>query len=205
MAGLRARQKADRERRILEAAVTTFRAKGYRAARIEELAHRAEVSVGTVYNYYQSKGEILVAVVAMEVEEVLAAGAAMVANPPEDVDAALLDLVFGYFDHSLKYLSKEMWRFAMALSIESPQTPSGRRYTELDQRLADQVTAMIAALQKTGEVRPDLAPGAIGTLLFNNLNQEFTAFVKDEAMPLEILHSRVSAQTRPVARMIATR
>lgn len=185
--------------------MATFRAKGYRAVRIEDLADLADVSVGTVYNYYQGKGDILIAVVTMEVEEVLAAGAAIVADPPDGVDAALLTLIFSYFDHSLEYLSKEMWRAAMALSIESPQTPNGRRYSALDDRLADQVTAMISALQGSGDVRADLAPGAIGTLLFNNLNQEFIAYVKDEAMPLDVLHTRVTAQTRPIAEMIALR
>ena len=123
MAGLRERQKADRERRILRAAVTQFRADGYHSVRIEDLAEMAEVSVGTVYNYYRTKGDILIAVVAMEVEEVLASGAAVVTDPPDGVRDALLALIFGYYDHSLEYLSKEMWRSAMALSIEAPGTP----------------------------------------------------------------------------------
>jgi AcrR family transcriptional regulator len=67
MAGLRAKQKADRTRRILEAATTLFRQQGYDSARIEDIAEMAEVSVGTLYNYYQNKGDILVATVAMEV------------------------------------------------------------------------------------------------------------------------------------------
>ena len=41
MAGLRERQKADRERRILEAATGLFREVGYDAARIEDIAERA--------------------------------------------------------------------------------------------------------------------------------------------------------------------
>ena len=63
MAGLRERQKADRERRILEAATGLFREVGYDAARIEDIAERAQVSVGTFYNYYQNKGDILLATV----------------------------------------------------------------------------------------------------------------------------------------------
>jgi AcrR family transcriptional regulator len=204
MAGLRARQKADRERRILRAAVTRFRADGYRAVRIEDLAEAAEVSVGTVYNYYQTKGDILIATVAMEVEEVLAAGAAIVADPPRNVEAALLALIFQYYDHSLEYLSKEMWRTAMALSIEAPGTPNGRRYSELDQQLAAQVTALVAALQARGEVRADLDAAALGAVIFNNLNQMFIAFVTDDDMTLETLRARVAAQTRPLARLIAT-
>ncbi len=203
MAGLRERQKADRERRILRAAVTRFRADGYRSVRIEDLAEMAEVSVGTVYNYYQTKGDILIATVAMEVEEVLEAGAAIVADPPPGAEAALLALIFQYYDHSLEYLSKEMWRMAMALSIEAPGTPNGRRYSELDQRLAAQVTDLVRALQARGEVRGDLDAQALGELLFNNLNQMFIEFVKDDAMTLDTLRDRVAAQTRPVARLIA--
>ncbi|MFA8442263.1 TetR/AcrR family transcriptional regulator [Yoonia sp.] len=202
MAGLREKQKADRERRILEAAVTKFRADGYRAARIEDLADMAEVSVGTVYNYYQTKGDILMATVAMEVEEVLDAGLTILADPPQAVDDALLALIFAYYDHSLEYLTKEMWRTAMALAIEAPGTPNGRRYFELDQRLASQMTDLVKVLQNRGTVRQDLDPEPFGALLFNNLNQMFQEFVKDDDMPLEVLRQRVDAQTRPLARLI---
>lgn len=81
MAGLRAKQKADKTRRILDAAATLFRREGYDNARIEVIAEMAEVSVGTLYNYYQNKGDILVATVAMEVSEVLEGGARIVASP----------------------------------------------------------------------------------------------------------------------------
>ncbi|MFU8824550.1 TetR/AcrR family transcriptional regulator [Yoonia sp.] len=203
MSGLREKQKADRERRILQAAVTKFRADGYRAVRIEDLAEIAEVSVGTVYNYYQTKGDILIACVAMEVEEVLAAGQTIVNDPPRGVSAALLTLIFSYYDHSLEYLSKEMWRTAMALAIEAPGTPNGRRYFELDQRLAAQVTALVTILQARGSVQPELDAGAIGQVLFNNLNQMFLEFVRDDAMTLKALRDQVAAQTRPIAQLIA--
>ncbi|MBQ2261916.1 MAG: TetR/AcrR family transcriptional regulator [Loktanella sp.] len=203
MSGLREKQKADRERRILQAAVTKFRADGYRAVRIEDLAEIAEVSVGTVYNYYQTKGDILIACVAMEVEEVLTAGHHIVCNPPRGVSAALLSLIISYYDHSLEYLSKEMWRTAMALAIEAPGTPNGRRYFELDQRLAAQVTDLVIALQDRGEVRRDLDARALGTLMFNNLNQMFLEFVRDDAMTLKALRDQVAAQTRPIASLIA--
>jgi len=204
MTGLREKQKADRKRRILEAAVTQFRADGYRAVRIEDLAEMAEVSVGTVYNYYNTKGDILIATVAMEVEEVLASGATIVADPPAGVGDALLQLIFGYYDHSLEYLSKEMWRTAMALSIQAPQTPNGQRYSALDARLSAQVTDLIRALQARGEVKADLDAEPLGQVIFNNLNQMFIEFVKDDAMSLETLRARVAEQTRPVADLIAT-
>jgi AcrR family transcriptional regulator len=204
MAGLRDRQKADRERRILEAAVKMFRARGYRAVRLDELADRADVSVGTVYNYYQTKGDILIATVALEVEEVIGIGSAIVADPPRGVEKALLALIFEYYDHSLNYLSKEMWRTAMALSIEAPETRNGQHYSALDRKLCGQVTELVARLKARGEVRHDIDPGPFGELIFNNLNMMFIEFVKDETMTLEALRAAVAAQMRPLAAMIAT-
>ena len=103
MTGLRNKQKAAREKRILTAAILKFRAESYRSVRIEDLAEIAEVSVGTVYNYFKTKGDILIATVTLEVEEVLGSGAEIIANPPKGVDEALLSLIYSYYDHSLKY------------------------------------------------------------------------------------------------------
>ncbi len=203
MSGLRERQKVDRERRILTAAIQKFRDEGYKRARIEDLAEEAEVSVGTVYNYYGTKGDILIAVVAMEVEEVLAEGQAIVDGPPPDLCDALNALIFCYYDHSLHYLTKEMWRTAMALAIEAPGTPNGMRYAALDQALSAQVAALVARFQADGRVRADVDTRAIGQVLFNNLNQMFIEFVRNEAMTLDALRAAVAAQTAPIARLLS--
>jgi AcrR family transcriptional regulator len=205
MVGLRERQKADRERRILAAAAALFREVGYDAARIEDIAERAEVSVGTFYNYYQNKGDILLATVGMEVEEVLAAGESIVADPPSDVVEALSRLINQYYDHSLVYLSKEMWRTAMAISIQQPETPFSKRYTALDARLCAQVATLIQRLQLKGAVVAGIDTAAVGAMFFNNLNMMFTEFVRDDTMPLENLKDDVARQNRPLATLISCR
>ena len=136
MSGLRERQKADRHRRIIEAAAELFREAGYEGAKIEAIAAQAEVSIGTIYNYYQNKGDILGAIVSLEVNEVLNAGRGVVARPPANVGDALDTLIGIYIEHSLHYLSKEMWRQAMAISTQLPDSPFGQAYTALD-RVAD--------------------------------------------------------------------
>ncbi len=204
MTGLRARQKADRNRRILEAATMLFREQGYESARIEDIAEVAEVSVGTLYNYYQNKGDILVATVSMEVTEVLEAGEAIVANPPLNVGEALGTLINQYYDHSLVYLSKQMWRTAMASSIQQPETPLSRRYTELDQRLCAQVVELVETLQRRGVVIASVDARAMGEVFFNNLNMMFIEFCKVDAMPLDDLKARVAEQHRPLAALISS-
>lgn len=203
MTGLRERQKADRTSRILQAASALFRAQGYDAVRIEDIAAAAEVSAGTCYNYFSTKGDLLLAIVSMEVEEVVEAGRAVVESPPASAEKALGGLIRLYYDHSLNYLSKEMWRKAMAFSIEAPDTPFSQRYTELDALLSAQVCDLITALQSRHLARPDLDPKIIGQITFNTLNQMFIEFVKAEAMPLADLHRASDAQTTILAALIS--
>jgi AcrR family transcriptional regulator len=200
--GLRARQKADRAERIIAAASGMFRRDGYDAARMEMIAAEAEVSPGTVYNYFPTKGDLLVAIVAREVEEVLAAGEAVVANPPADVAAAIGALVHGYYDHSLVYLSKEMWRVAMAMTVQGPDSPASRDYMDLDQRLRGQVVALLAALQARGRVRAACDPAALGAVLFHNLDAMFRGFVTS-GQSLSTLKAAIDAQHAEVVRLIA--
>jgi AcrR family transcriptional regulator len=204
MTGLRARHKADRTRRILEAASSLFRAQGYDPVRIEDIAAAADVSAGTCYNYFSTKGDILLAIVSMEVEEVIDAGRAVVANPPAEVAEALDRLIRIYYDHSLLYLTKELWRRAIALTVEAPETPFSQRYLALDTLLTDQVSDLVAALQARMVVRVDLDPSVLGRILFNQLNQLFIEFVTQEAMPLDDLRRTSRRATDQLALLMAT-
>lgn len=203
MAGLRARQKADKTDRMLQAAARLFRAQGYAAAHIEDIAAAAEVSVGTFYNYFGTKGDVLLACVSMEVEEVLAQGDALLQAPPQDVAHALDALVSSYYSHSLIYLTKEMWRTAMALSIDAPDSPFSRRYTALDGMLCDQVCGLMARLQALGRMRAECDTRALGEVTFNNLNMMFVEFVRDEAMDVATLTGAVGRQNRALAVLLA--
>ncbi|MTH77077.1 TetR/AcrR family transcriptional regulator [Paracoccus aestuariivivens] len=203
MAGLRERQKADRNRRILEAASTLFGQMGYEAARIDAIANDAEVSVGTLYNYFENKADLLLAIVSMEVEEVLGQGAAVVADPPSTVADALGKLIQTYYDHSLVYLTKEMWRAAMAMTIQQPEAPFSRRYRELDAALAAQVCDLIRTLQTRGDVRADLDASALGEIAFNDLNSLFTEFTLDEGQSLPQLRARLDAHLGAFTRLIS--
>jgi TetR/AcrR family fatty acid metabolism transcriptional regulator len=50
----------DKRQRILNAAVKVFAKKGYFAAKVSEIAHRADVADGTIYLYFKNKEDILV-------------------------------------------------------------------------------------------------------------------------------------------------
>jgi TetR/AcrR family fatty acid metabolism transcriptional regulator len=55
------RKSDDKRHRILQAATRVFARKGYFGARVSEIARRAGVADGTIYLYFKSKEDILVA------------------------------------------------------------------------------------------------------------------------------------------------
>jgi AcrR family transcriptional regulator len=196
MSGLRAKQKALRHSRILQTAAALFRDKGYDAVKMDMIANAADVSIGTIYNYYQNKGDLLVAIVALEVGEVLASGEKLIAKPIGNAVKAIDALIANYIGHSLVYLDKPMWRHAMAISIQQPNSPFGLAYSAQDVALAKQTCALIKSLQKLGHIRVDIDATALGELVFNNTNMMFTVFVKSDAMTVKQLRATIRRQLR---------
>lgn len=63
--GRRARRAEQRRREILEGAARVFARKGYERATTREIAQEADVSEGTIYNYFASKRDLLMALADM--------------------------------------------------------------------------------------------------------------------------------------------
>jgi hypothetical protein len=146
---------------------------------------------------------LLVAIVAMEVNEVLNSGAEHIARRHRSAQAAVDRLVGIYFEHSLTYLSKEMWRHAMATATQQPETPFGTIYCGLDERLSQQVCELLARLQASGLIAGDADTVSTGELIFNNLNMMFTVYVRTEAMTLGEVLAAISRQHGVLLKRIA--
>jgi len=59
----RERRAAARRSQILDAAAEVFAEKGFARATTKEIADRADVSEGTIYNYFQAKEDLLIGIV----------------------------------------------------------------------------------------------------------------------------------------------
>jgi AcrR family transcriptional regulator len=60
----RERLKREREERILDAAAAVFARKGFHQATIRDIAELADVADGTIYNYFDSKFDLLIGLMA---------------------------------------------------------------------------------------------------------------------------------------------
>lgn len=75
MTGRRERKKRAVRTAVVAAAAEMFARDGFESTRIEAIAQAADIAVGTVYNHFPAKSDILLAVLTRDAEEVLAAAA----------------------------------------------------------------------------------------------------------------------------------
>ena len=77
------RRKAERPDEIVAAALEIFAEKGFAAARLDDIAARAQVSKGAIYLYFATKEDIFRAVVEQEAERAAATAQQMEAEAEE--------------------------------------------------------------------------------------------------------------------------
>ena len=194
--GLRERQKTGRTQRILDAAAVLFTEKGFDQVKAEEIAEQAEVSVGTLYNYFGSKNEILLTLTALENEQIEALAAAHKANLTASAADALCNLLNVYFDPKNFMLDKTLWRLGYALSLIHVSSEAARRFRRSDIMLRQQVVDMSEKLQRQGLLRMDLDCQTFGAVLFNNASMIFFDYTRSENKTYPDIRQEIDDMTR---------
>lgn len=69
-------KKGDKRQQILDAAVEVFARSGFHGSRVSDIAREAEVADGTIYLYFKSKDEILLALFEQKMTEMIEAATA---------------------------------------------------------------------------------------------------------------------------------
>jgi AcrR family transcriptional regulator len=114
------RRKEDRPAEIAAAALAEFSAKGYDAARVDDVAKRAGVSKGLLYLYFRTKEELFKAVVRNFVSPRVQA----LATGIRDTDLSAEEFLRGPFLDFAKQIPKSPARILVRLIVaEGPKHP----------------------------------------------------------------------------------
>ncbi|WP_237061360.1 TetR/AcrR family transcriptional regulator [Loktanella sp. M215] len=177
--GLRERQKEDRRERIIAAAKSLFEKAGIENITIEAIAEIAGISGVTVHNYYGTKSNILLALVAESDSALIDTLARDLVGHPENVS----ELVLRFFDiicaHTLTHLDKAIWRQVISASVSATEPRFGKLYHELDDRLAQVLIREIGRLNDK-KMRITADPVHLGWALFNVQNARFIEFISND-------------------------
>lgn len=88
-----ARRPEERPRELLDAALCVFAERGYRNARLEEVAEAAGVTKGTIYHYFATKEDLLCRAIAEHHAQAFGELEAIVAGEPATASARIRRLV----------------------------------------------------------------------------------------------------------------
>jgi AcrR family transcriptional regulator len=95
---------------ILDAAEEVFAARGFHGARVQEIARTARIAVGTIYNHFPQKEDILLALLELRMREMLAVFAPVEGDPAGFADKLAVRLA-----RVLAYRERHMDFFAVAI------------------------------------------------------------------------------------------
>jgi AcrR family transcriptional regulator len=169
--GLRERKKAQTRQAIAEAARRLFGERGFEAVTVAEVARAADVSEGTVFNYFPAKEDLFYSgMVAFEAELVDAVGAR---EPGESALAAFRRFVLGRADRLAEDDAADVISWSARVVAASPALQARER------EIVAHYTAALAALLagETGASLEDVEPWAVATALMG-VQRALVAYVR---------------------------
>lgn len=203
MAGLREKQKEDRQRRILEAARQQFRGANSRDVTIEAIADEAGLSAMTVYNYYGSKGGLLLALVAESDRHLITKIDDVLATDYPDAISAVTAFSRTIFDHAFSYLDQQTWAHVLSTSILEGSSTFGRGFAALEQELMDLLAKLLDQLKKSGLVADGCDTATAATVIYQVHNARFMEFASAPGVSRSEIDGHTSKDIEFVVRRLA--
>jgi AcrR family transcriptional regulator len=162
---MRERNKAERRRRVLEAARAVFLEHGYENATTREIASRAGVAVGTVFVYARDKRDLLMTIVNDDLEAVTDDSFANLRG-----DQPFLEKLIAMFEPRYRYWVRdpELSTFALheTASARVKEVPSEtERFYRRRHRMLERIAELVAEEQAAGRLGTPDDPQTIALFL----------------------------------------
>lgn len=162
--GRRERQRLKTLAKITRAARTLFARKGFDATTTQEIAARADIGTGTLFNYAKTKEDLLLLVFREEMDVVVEHAFATI-----PIKAGLLDQLLHVFDAFVAYHQRDVEiAHALIRQLSSVNGPETRDDIIVFMRgLVARISGLIKEAQQRGELRAHLARGILAHNLFS--------------------------------------
>ena len=201
-AGLRERQKQQRRDAIMESARSLFERVGIEDTSMAMIAAEADVSTPTVFNYFGSRDELLLALIFQGHQEAIDHYRTHIKRKSDSLANDLCELLSDLTARSLEIFSKPVWLYAESTAIRYPQSEFVRRYSQIDAALTETISDMLVAhgcrTRRGGAFDAD----ALGAIIYNHWLIHYQACLKDETMTLEMHLARILPEIRHLLDLI---
>ncbi len=195
---LRQTNKVNRQKLIVANAARFFSSIGYDLTSIELVAERSNVSPATIYNNFDNKTGLLLAVLIDEGERAQQIGEKIIAKRKQNDAGIIYRLIELYVDHPMEFMNKSCWRQALAASTASSNKKFTQEYQKVEQHLQSLLIDLMHCLYEEQVFIAQVDPQSLGEIIWNNVDQMFTDFISDEEMSLDKLKKTLHRQTSAI-------
>lgn len=183
--GLRGRKKTLRRQEILSSARQLFAKQGVEAATIAEIAEMAGVSPPTIFNYFGSKENILLALLFEGTEQKRAGHLKPSSNTGQPFAEIAHKLFCEITENIMQIAGKRVWRFAEATNIRRPDTEFGRKFYFSDNALLTLITDFFGEFDIVLRQGDDADHALVVKLFYDRWTARYFEFIKDDEMSRE--------------------
>lgn len=177
MDGLREKKKKEREERIFTAAIQLFNRKGFSQTTMKDIAEKAQLGVGTLYNYFPSKNDLLLEIMEKKLDQM--------ENESQNFADELVrtktkgsSAIKEFINHYLNYffmLNKDIWNEAFAAFFSSSSYI--QRGMRMDMRVISDLQNLLDKLQKKGLIASDVSTESASFIIYSTLAFQFMGFI----------------------------
>ncbi|WP_043310456.1 TetR/AcrR family transcriptional regulator [Pseudomonas sp. ML96] len=192
MSGLRQRQKEQRREAIVNAALELFEVQGFSSTTVEQVAVQAGVSTPTVFNYFGSKQDILLALMERADQQALSDARQQMPSFDNAVDA-MCHLESVIIRQELEALPASIWRELLPLGFLTPRPEAA---SSLNSRLVEEVAALLRELQGRGLLRESFDVDFVADFLNDYSSVLFMRLVQDDVPDLAAHEKRIRQLTQ---------
>ena len=162
--GRRERNKLEKCQRIREATRELFSAQGFEATTVRQIAERAEVGLGTLFNYARDKRDLTFLLfnddLSRLADDAIAGSARKV---------GLLEQVMAVWEPHYRYFARDpvLCRILLRDMYFYEEGPEARRFHATEARLRRHLLMLVATAQRARQVTRTASAGDIALLLFS--------------------------------------
>ena len=202
MTGLRERQKASRKKVIIEAARNQFISTEYPLVTIESIAKKADVSPMTVFNYFGSKGGLLLALVNESDMLLVEKIRKHIKSKHSKAITSIETYSFIIIDHAFSYLDRKIWRHVQATAILEAHSSFGQGFLKLENDLADLLCDLIKQLEADNKIKVPGNVNTIATIIYNVHNARFIEYAASNTITTRQIKNAISTDLQCITKLI---
>ena len=202
MTGLRERQKASRKKVIIEAARNQFISTDYPSVTIESIAKKADLSPMTVFNYFGSKGGLLLALVNESDMILVEKIKKHIKSKHSNALTSIEKYSFIIIDHAFSYLDRKIWRHVQSTAILETHSSFGQGFLKLENDLVDLLCDLIVKLEAENKIRIPANVNTIATIIYNVHNARFIEFAASNTITTRQIKKSISTDLECITKLI---